>query len=112
MIAVIIQARMSSSRLWGKTLTEIAGEPMLGHVLRRARLIPRIDQIIIATTTNPVDVDIISFAKKSNVPFYVGSEHDVLDRFYQTAKHFGVSVIVRITPDCPLIDPEISSMMV
>ncbi|MGD2179782.1 cytidylyltransferase domain-containing protein [Lusitaniella coriacea] len=111
MIAVIIQARMSSTRLPGKTLANIAGEPMLGHVLRRAKNIPGIDRAIIATTENPADIAIYNFARENDIPVYIGSENDVLDRFYQASKYFGVSVIIRVTPDCPILDPEISGLV-
>jgi glutamate-1-semialdehyde 2,1-aminomutase/spore coat polysaccharide biosynthesis protein SpsF len=109
MIAAIIQARMSSSRFPGKTLTDIAGEPMLGHVVRRARSIPAVQEVIIATTHNPADTAILEFAEESGLCLHLGSENDVLDRFYETAKRFEVTVIVRVTPDCPLLDPEVSS---
>jgi spore coat polysaccharide biosynthesis protein SpsF (cytidylyltransferase family) len=108
MIAAIIQARMSSTRLPGKTLTEIAGEPVLAHLVRRAKLIPRLERVIIATTTNTADAAILQFAEERELPVFVGSENDVLDRFYQTARKFEVSTIVRVTPDCPLMDPHVA----
>lgn len=111
MIAAIVQARMSSTRLPGKTLANIAGEPMLGHVLRRAKNIPGVDRAIIATTENPADLAISNFARENNIPVYIGSEQDVLDRFYQAAKYFGVSAIVRVTPDCPMLDPKIAGLV-
>ena len=111
MVRVFIQARMSSSRLPHKTLADVAGEPMLGHVLRRARSIPGVDNVIVATTHNPIDVAIVRFASENRAPVYLGSENDVLDRFYQTAKHFGVTTIVRVTPDCPLLDPDASGLV-
>jgi len=110
-IAVIVQARMGASRLPGKTLADIAGEPMLGHVVRRAQSITGINRVIIATTKNPADIAIIQFAEAAGMPVHVGSEQDVLDRFYRTAKHFGVSVIVRVTPDCPQLDPCVASLV-
>src|SRR6266849_2472520 len=112
MIAAIIQARMSSTRLPGKTLAEIAGEPLLGHLVRRAKSIPGVDNVIIATTTNPADAAILRFAEKNGLPTHVGSENDVLDRFYQTARKNGVSTIVRVTPDCPLLDPTVAGLVV
>lgn len=112
MIAVIIQARMCSTRLPGKTLAKIAGEPLLGHLVRRARLIPQVGKVIIATTTNPADAAILEFAAENGLPTHVGSENDVLDRFYQTAKKYDVSTIVRVTPDCPLMDPGIAGQVV
>ena len=112
MIAAIIQARMSSTRLPGKTLMEIQGEPLLGQLVRRARRIPHLEKIIVATTDNPADAAILDFAARNNLPAHIGSESDVLDRFYQTARKYDVSAILRITPDCPLMDPEVAGKVV
>lgn len=108
MIAAIVQARMGSTRLPAKTLTDIAGRPMLAHLIWRARHIPRVQQVIIATTDRPWDCVLLSFAEEQGVPVHTGSEHDVLDRLYRTATRYGVSTIVRVTPDCPLLDPWVS----
>ena len=111
MISVIIQARLGSTRLPGKTLIEIAGRPMLGHVVDRVRRIAGVEQIIIATTTKPNDQAIVSFAEAEGLPVYTGSEEDVLDRFYQAARLFKASIIIRITPDCPLLDVAVSEQV-
>jgi spore coat polysaccharide biosynthesis protein SpsF (cytidylyltransferase family) len=108
MITAIIQARLGSSRLPGKTLIEIAGRPMLGHLVDRVRQIQGIEQVVIATTTRPLDQAIVDFGEIEGLPVYTGSEEDVLDRFYQAARRFNASVIVRVTPDCPLLDMEVS----
>ena len=108
MIGVIIQARMGSSRLPGKTMMDVAGKPMLAHVLGRAQRIPGVEFVGIATTTSPGDDVIFKFADDQGVPVTRGSEHDVLDRVYQAAKEWGVSVIIRVTPDCPLLDSDLS----
>jgi len=107
-IAAIVQARMGSSRLPGKTLADIGGRPMLGRLVDRARLIPGVEQVIIATTDRPADKAILRFAEAEGLPASAGSEQDVLDRIYRAATRFGVSVIVRVTPDCPMLDPEVS----
>jgi spore coat polysaccharide biosynthesis protein SpsF len=107
-IAAIVQARMGSSRLPGKTLADIGGRPMLGRLVDRARLIPGVEQVVIATTGRPADAAILSFAEAERLPASAGSEQDVLDRIYRAASRFGVSVIVRVTPDCPMLDPEVS----
>ncbi|MEW5870891.1 MAG: glycosyltransferase family protein [Chloroflexota bacterium] len=101
----IIQARMSSSRLPGKVLLDIAGEPMLAWVLSRTRQARRVDQVVVATTTEPSDDPIAEYCARQAVPCYRGSLHDVLDRYYQAARAFGADSIIRITADCPLIDP-------
>ena len=108
MIAAVVQARMGSSRLPGKTLEDIAGRPMLGRLVDRARAIPGVEQVVIATTDQPADRAILRFAEAEGLPASTGSEQDVLDRVYRAATRFGVSVIVRVTPDCPMLDPEVS----
>lgn len=108
MIAVVVQARMGSSRLPGKTLADISGRPMLGRLVDRARLIPGVEQVVIATTDRPADAAIRRFAEAEGLPASAGSEQDVLDRVYRAAARFGVSVIVRVTPDCPMLDPEVA----
>ena len=103
--AGIIQARMGSSRLPGKVLKEIAGKPMLQHMVERTRKVQQIDQVIIATTEAPLDDPIEAFCEEFGCSIYRGSVHDVLDRYYQTAQKFQVENIVRLTADCPLLDP-------
>ena len=111
MIAAILQARMGSSRLPGKTLVDVAGRPLLGHLVDRARRIPGLERVIIATTDRSADRAILDFAAAEGLAAYAGSEDDVLDRFYQAATRFGVAVIVRVTPDCPLLDPGVAGLV-
>lgn len=103
----IIQARMSSSRLPGKVLLDIAGKPMIQRVIERTKRTRSLDSVIVATTSDPSDNPIAAFAAALNVPCYRGSLHDVLDRYYQAAKTHNAGIIVRITADCPLIDPDV-----
>ena len=105
MIAAIVQARMTSTRLPGKVLKEVRGKPLLSYLIERLRRVNNIEKIIIATTNNKEDDPIVELCKKEFVSYFRGSEDDVLDRYYQTAKKFGVEHVVRITSDCPLIDP-------
>lgn len=112
MIAAIVQARMGSTRFPGKTLADIAGEPMLGHVVGRAKRISCVDEVIIATSDNPGDDILVDFAERRGLRVYRGSELDVVDRIYGAARNFKVSVIVRVTPDCPLLDPYVSGLVV
>ena len=107
MIVAIVQARMSSTRLPGKVLLEVMGKPLLWHMIERVRKSRYIDKIVIATTTNFSDDPIVTLAKKVGVDFYRGSEHDVLSRYFEAADKFGAEIIVRLTSDCPLIDPDI-----
>lgn len=104
-IVVIIQARMKSTRLPEKVLKNIAGKPILAHVIERLRDARLVDEIIIATTTKDEDRAILKFANESREKSFAGSKGDVLDRYYQAAKRCEADVIVRITSDCPLIDP-------
>ena len=105
--AVIMQARTNSSRLKGKVLRELKGKTVLEHDIERIGQAKEIDGIIIATTENPVDEAIVEVAKKCGVKYFRGSENDVLSRYYYAAKEFGVSHVIRITSDCPLVDPHI-----
>jgi len=107
----IIQARMGSTRLPRKVLRVLAGETVLGHVVHRAQAVARIDEVVVATTTAPADDAIVAEASRLGVRATRGSEDDVLDRYYQAAKVSGAERIVRITSDCPLLDPGVVDAM-
>jgi spore coat polysaccharide biosynthesis protein SpsF len=104
-IVAIIQGRMSSSRLPGKILADIAGQPMLTRVFTRASRAQTLDEVIFATTTDASDDPVAEYCDFSGIPFTRGSLFDVLDRYYQTALQAKANVVVRITADCPVIDP-------
>lgn len=104
-VGAVIQARMGSTRLPGKVLLDIAGTPMLARVVDRAQRAQTIDRVILATTTESRDDGLVEYARGLPIEIYRGDEHDVLDRYYQTAKHYALDVVVRITSDCPLLDP-------
>jgi spore coat polysaccharide biosynthesis protein SpsF len=106
-IVAIIQARIGSTRLPGKVLKDIEGKPMLVRVVERVSQAHAINDIIIATTSNAEDDEIESLCNEWDYKCYRGSENDVLDRYYQAANQLDANIIVRITSDCPLIDPEI-----
>jgi len=101
----IIQARYASSRLPGKVMLPIDGEPMLVRVVERVRRASLLHQIVVATTTEAVDDQLVEVCMQRGVEFTRGSMFDVLDRYYQSALQVQAEVIVRITADCPLIDP-------
>jgi spore coat polysaccharide biosynthesis protein SpsF len=101
----IIQARMNSSRLPGKVLLDIGGQPMLVRVVERASRAQSIDEVMIATTSDPSDDPLEALCQQRGYPVYRGSQFDVLDRFYQAARLANADVIVRLTADCPVIDP-------
>jgi len=103
----IIQARMSSSRLPGKVLLDIGGRPMLEWVVERTRRAKTVSQVVVATTLDPSDDPVFEYCRQKDYRAGRGRVHDVLDRYYQVAKHFQADIVVRITADCPLIDPEL-----
>jgi spore coat polysaccharide biosynthesis protein SpsF len=104
-IVCIIQARMGSSRLPGKVLKEICGQPMLAWVTHRAGKSHHVAKIVVATTINPGDDPIEQNCNKLGIDCFRGNEFDVLDRYYQAALIYKADVVVRLTADCPLIDP-------
>lgn len=103
----IIQARMTSTRLPGKILADLAGRPLLYHVVARARQSMTLDLVAVATTDRVTDDVTAQYCNQLAIPYFRGSEDDVLDRYYQAAKLFKADVIVRLTADCPLIDPNV-----
>lgn len=108
----IIQARMGSTRLPGKVMQDLAGEPMLVRVVNRTRRAQMIDEVIVATTDLAQDDVLEQLCTDRHWLCFRGSENDVLDRYYQVARAFGADVVVRITSDCPLIDPEVVDQVV
>ena len=103
-VAAIIQARMGSSRLPGKVMKDIGGEPMLYRVVVRARRAQSVGLVIVATTTDESDDPVAEFCQSRGIPCFRGDPYDVLDRYYQAAVLFEVHTIVRLTADCPVID--------
>ncbi len=104
-VVAIIQGRMNSSRLPAKIMQDIAGQPMLNRVFIRASRADSVQQVLIATTTDSTDDPVAEYCDFSGIPFTRGSQFDVLDRYYQAAKESKADVVVRITADCPVIDP-------
>ena len=106
-VVAIIQARMASTRLPGKVLADIAGQPMLARVVERARRASTVDSVAVATTVDPGDLAVARLCLERGYPCMRGHPSDVLDRFYQAARQLEAEVVVRLTGDCPLIDPEV-----
>lgn len=107
----IIQARMGSTRLPGKVLRPIAGRPMIDHVLERARHIPGVDEVAVATSIASSEEPLVAHLTDQNIPYVRGSENDVLLRYVQAAEHFEAERVMRITSDCPLLDPQVAGQV-
>lgn len=106
-IVAIVQARLNSTRLPQKATASICGKPLLEHVFDRVRGSRLIHEVTLATTTDPVDRQLIHLASGNGIASYAGSGGDVLDRFYQAARRFDAGIIVRVTADDPFKDPEV-----
>jgi spore coat polysaccharide biosynthesis protein SpsF len=104
-VVAILQARMSSTRLPGKVLKTASGRTMLDRMVERVRKAATVDEVVVATTSDPSDDAIVRACHKCGVEVFRGSQQDVLDRYYQAARLYHAEVIVRLTGDCPLIDP-------
>lgn len=103
----IVQARMTSTRLPGKVLVDLDGAPMLAQQLRRLARAKMLDAIVIATTVNKTDDPLVDLARAEHVGVFRGDEHDVLGRYLGAARAQAADLVIRITADCPLIDPDV-----
>jgi spore coat polysaccharide biosynthesis protein SpsF len=103
---------MGSTRLHGKVMADVAGRPLLDHVVKRAQQAQRLSLVTVATSDRPTDDIVARFCAERDMPYFRGSEEDVLDRYYQAAQYFSAKVIVRLTADCPLLDPEVIDRVV
>lgn len=104
---IIVQSRMTSTRLPGKILKPVLGKPLLEYQIERLKKITAADEIVIATTTNREDEVIVDLCNKLAISCYRGSETDVLARYYEAAVKHQADIVVRITSDCPVVDPEV-----
>ncbi len=112
MILAIFQARMTSTRLPGKTMAMIEGKPLLQHVIERVKASKLIDKIVVATSSNPKDDAVEEFVKKQGIDVFRGSGEDVLDRFYKAAKRYKADIVVRVTADDPFKDPVVTDEII
>lgn len=110
--SAIIEARMTSTRLPGKVLRQACGRTFLDLMIDRLEMMHSIDSVIVATTTNREDDEIVDVATARKIDVFRGSENDVLDRVLKAAQQYNVDVIVETTADCPLIDPKESDLVV
>jgi len=111
-IVAIIQARMGSTRLPGKVIMDIGGKTMLARVIERVKRSELIDHVIVATTSKAQDDVIVAECDRLDVSVFRGEEQDVLDRYYQAASAYNAEAVVRITSDCPLIEPELINQVI
>ncbi len=108
----LVQARMGSTRLPGKVLEEIGAWPMIQWVLERLSRAERLDRVAVVTTCLPADDQLCGWLSMRGWPFYRGSELDLLDRYYQAALVANAEFVVRVTSDCPLIDPAVVDQVI
>jgi len=111
-VVAIIQARMGSTRLYGKVLLDLEGRTVLARAVRRVRRAALVDEVVVATTVAPADDPIVEECARLGVACFRGSEQDVLDRYHRAAAAHKADVVVRVTADCPLIDPEVSDAVI
>lgn len=112
-IGIIVQARMGSTRLPGKVMKLLDNEDtVLDVLIKRLKLSKLVDEIIIATTSDKTNSAIIGLAQKYEVSYFIGSEENVLERYFEAAKKFKIDLVIRITSDCPFVDPKIVDDMI
>ncbi len=111
-VVAIVQARMGSTRLPGKVLASLEGQPMIEHVLRRCAQIRLVDAVIVAIPDTHQDDALAHLLGTRHYPVFRGPEEDVLERYRQAAEAFRADVVVRITADCPFIDPDVSDQVI
>lgn len=109
---IVVQARMTSSRLPGKILREVLGKPLLEYQIERLKRVARAAAVVIATTVNAADEPVEKLGKRLAVPCFRGSENDVLSRYYFAAREHAADSVVRVTSDCPLIDPAVIDQVI
>jgi len=103
---IVVQARMTSTRLPGKVLMDLEGRPLLEGELERLGRCTRVEEVVLAVTTNAADDPLVALADRLGLRWYRGSEDDVLSRYAGAASEAGADLVARVTSDCPLIDPE------
>ena len=108
-VVAIVQGRMGSLRLPGKMLMDLSGEPLIMRTLKRAMAIPGVDVVVLATTNLQEDNQLIEMAESAKIQSFAGNPEDVLDRYYEAACKHGAKTIIRLTGDCPLLDPTVST---
>ena len=108
----IIQARMGSNRFPGKVLKPILERPMLWRIVERVRVVPSVAEVVVAVPDDEANAVLRDFCRDNEILFFAGSEADVLDRYYRAAQKFEADPVLRITADCPLVDPQLIERLV
>jgi spore coat polysaccharide biosynthesis protein SpsF len=111
-VLAVVQARVGSTRLPGKALMSIAGRPMLAHVVERIAAAPAVERVVVATTVDSGDDALEQFCRSAGLACLRGSTEDVLDRFHAALAADPAEVVVRVTGDCPLLDPDVSGLVI
>jgi len=111
-IIAAIQARFTSKRLPGKVMLELENKPVIWHIYQRLKSTPSIDNVVLSIGDADENQIIKTFAQNEKIPIYQGSEVDVIERLYKTTEIFGGDLMIRITADCPLVDPKIVENMI
>ena len=111
-VICIIQARMGSSRLPGKVMLDLADERVISHVIRRCKAIPSVSMVICACPNDSANDPLVAFAQDCGAETFRGSEDDVLARYYLAAKPHNPDYVMRVTSDCPLLDPDVCEDLV
>lgn len=109
---VIVQARMTSTRLPGKVLQPVLGKPLLTYEIERLQRCQNVDTLMVATTTNDTDDPVAALCQQLEIPVFRGSEGDVLSRYYGAALQAKATIVVRVTADCPLIEPALVDQVI
>ena len=112
MVVAVVQARLTSTRLPGKVLRPILGRPLLWHIVHRLGHARLVERIVIATARGEANRPIVDFAREHGIACYAGSEDDLLDRLYQAARRYAATTVVKVTGDCPLVDPGVVDRVV
>jgi len=106
-VSAIIEARMTSTRLRGKHMLPVLGRPIIEYLINRLKLVKSLDNIVMATTINKADDPLVKLSQEAEIKYYRGSENDVMSRVIEAAQSVSAEIIVSITGDCPLIDPQL-----
>lgn len=111
-IVAVIQGRLGSTRLPGKILMPLGDRAMIAQIVRRLKAAVEIDEVIIATADNAANRPLVNFAREQGLAVFAGQEQDLTDRFYQAGKAYGADALLRVTADCPFVDPALADQLI